>query len=166
MANDLATAVETFKALAHPARLRLLAMLRGGELCLCQMTAVLDLAPSTVSEHLGELKRAGLVEERKTGRWVFHRLADGEAAARHLRPIWKAISGDPQAALDARLLADLRRVGAEALCRVGQDLGRLGITRPTQEGTRSRRAPCCGTGTRPAVPIGRVRQPRARRARI
>ena len=81
MTKPLSGTVDLLKALAHPVRLRILAMLRGGELCLCQMTAVLDLAASTVSAHLGDLKRAGLVEERKDGRWVFHRLADGEEAS-------------------------------------------------------------------------------------
>ncbi len=62
------------KALAHPARIRLLAMLDGGELCSCQLAAVLGLAQSTVSAHMAELRRAGLVEEDKRGRWVYSRL--------------------------------------------------------------------------------------------
>ena len=130
MTKPLAATVDVLKALAHPVRLRLLAMLRGGELCLCQMTAVLDLAASTVSAHLGDLKRAGLVGERKDGRWVFHRLAEGEEAAAHLEPLWKSISRDPQIEADARLLRDLRRVDVEELCRVDLDLKRLGIKRP------------------------------------
>ena len=56
----IADLVRTHKALAHPGRLRILAMLRGGPLCVCQMTAVLKLAPSTVSAHLSELRSAGL----------------------------------------------------------------------------------------------------------
>jgi DNA-binding transcriptional ArsR family regulator len=130
MAKPLISTVHCLKALAHPGRLRILAMLRGGELCVCQMTAVLDLAASSVSAHLADLKRAGLVGERKDGRWVFHRLERGEAAKELLRPVWKAIARDPQIDADARLLRELRRVDVEELCRVDLDLRRLGIRRP------------------------------------
>jgi DNA-binding transcriptional ArsR family regulator len=130
MAKLLSSMVHSLKALAHPARLRILAMLRGGELCVCQMTAVLDAAPSTVSAHLADLKRAGLVAERRDGRWVFHRLEDGEAPAALLEPVWRSIAADPQVEADARLLRSLRRVGVEELCRVDLDLEKLGIKRP------------------------------------
>jgi ArsR family transcriptional regulator len=130
MTKPLSATVDVLKALAHPVRLRMLAMLRGGELCVCQMTAVLDLAASTVSAHLADLTRAGLVAERKDGRWVFHRLEEGEAAAAHLEPVWRAIARDPQVEADARLLRELRKVGVLELCRVDLDLGRLGIRRP------------------------------------
>ncbi|HET7485942.1 MAG TPA: metalloregulator ArsR/SmtB family transcription factor [Solirubrobacterales bacterium] len=130
MTKQLTTTVHSLKALAHPGRLRILAMLRGGELCVCQMTAVLDLAASTVSAHLADLKRAGLVEERKDGRWVFHRLEDGEAAQSLLEPVWRSIARDPQVEADTRLLRELRRIDVEELCRVDLDLRRLGIKRP------------------------------------
>jgi ArsR family transcriptional regulator len=138
MTKPLSRTVDVLKALAHPVRLRILAMLRGGELCLCQMTAVLDLAASTVSAHLADLTRAGLVEERKDGRWVFHRLAEGEAASAHLEPVWGAIVRDPQVESDARVLRELRRVPVEDLCRVDLDLRRLGIERPVVAGPRPR----------------------------
>jgi ArsR family transcriptional regulator len=138
MKGSLSTTVDVLKALAHPVRLRILAMLRGGELCLCQMTAVLDLAPSTVSAHLGDLKRAGLVGERKDGRWVFHRLAEGEAASAHLEPVWRAVARDPQVESDGQLLRALRRVNVEQLCRVHLDLRKVGIRRPPVAGPRVR----------------------------
>jgi len=137
MAKQLSATVHALKALAHPGRLRILAMLRGGELCVCQMTAVLDLAASSVSAHLADLKRAGLVSERKDGRWVFHRLDDGEATRALLEPVWKAIARDPQLEADARLLRELRRVSVEDLCRVDLDLRRLGIKRPAAAETRA-----------------------------
>jgi DNA-binding transcriptional ArsR family regulator len=138
MAKPLSTTVHALKALAHPARLRILAMLRGGELCVCQMTAVLDAAASTVSAHLADLKRAGLVAERKDGRWVFHRLEEGEAAVALLEPVWRSIAADPQVEADARLLRSLRRVGVEELCRVDLDLEKLGIERPPVVGPSAR----------------------------
>ena len=136
MTKRLAATVDVLKALAHPVRLRLIAMIRGGELCVCQMTAVLELAASTVSAHLADLKRAGLVEERKDGRWVFHRLAADEAATSHLDPVWRSIGRDPQVESDARILRELRRVSVEELCRVDLDLGRLGIKRAQAAGGR------------------------------
>ena len=78
--------------------------------------------------------------ERKDGRWVFHRLAEGEAASAHLEPVWGAIARDPQVEADARLLRELRRVDVEELCRVDLDLARLGIKRPpVAEAGRDRR---------------------------
>jgi ArsR family transcriptional regulator len=50
--------------------------LREGELCLCQVIELLDLAPSTVSKHMSLLKQAGLIEQRKEGRWHYYRLPD------------------------------------------------------------------------------------------
>jgi DNA-binding transcriptional ArsR family regulator len=99
---------------------------------------VLDLAASTVSAHLADLKHARLVEERKDGRWVFHRLADGASASAHLEPVWRSIARDPQVESDARLLRELRRVGVEELCRVDLDLKRLGIRRPPVAEGRAR----------------------------
>lgn len=140
MTKPLATTVEVLKALAHPVRLRLVAMMRGGELCVCQMTAVLELAASTVSAHLADLKRAGLVEERKDGRWVLHRLTQDAAATTQLELVWRSIARDPRVASDASLLRELRRVPVEELCRAGLDLDRLGIKRLAAAGPR-RRAP-------------------------
>jgi len=137
MANQVTSTVDILKALGHPIRLRLVAMLKGGELCVCQMTAVLGLAASTVSAHLAGLKRAGLVHERKDGRWVLHRLSQDPTAVSHLEPVWKSLAGDTQIGEDARVLRDLRRVPVEELCRVDLDLKRLGIRRPLRDGARS-----------------------------
>ena len=65
--SNLDSAVAAARALGHPARLRTVAALHSGELCACQITEVLKLAPSTVSAHLRELKLAGLVVERANG---------------------------------------------------------------------------------------------------
>jgi DNA-binding transcriptional ArsR family regulator len=138
MTKPLSATVDVLKALAHPVRLRLLAMLQGGELCLCQMTAVLELAASTVSAHLADLKRSGLVGERKDGRWVFHRLMEGEEASAHLEPVFRSLARDPQVAADERLLRELRRVDVEELCRVALDLKRVGIKRPPVLEVRAR----------------------------
>lgn len=127
------------KALGHPARIRITAMLRGGELCVCQMTAVLGLATSTVSAHLAELRRAGLVTERKEQRWVHYHLAEDEETAGLLTTLWRGVTRDPVIKEDARVLRKLRRIPVETLCAVELDLRQLAIARrkPTTAGSTS-----------------------------
>ena len=60
------------KALADETRVRILMALRDGELCVCQITELFGMAPSTISKHLSILFQAGLVESRKTERWVYY----------------------------------------------------------------------------------------------
>ena len=119
--SNLDAAIAATRALGHPARMRTAAMLRSGELCLCQITEVLSLAPSTVSLHVKELKRAGLVSERKEGRWVFFSLADDEHARRWLDTALAAVEGDPQLGNDLALLDQLRRLPVADLCSLGYD---------------------------------------------
>lgn len=137
--RPMAALVRTHKALAHPVRLRLLAMLRGGPLCVCQMTVVVKLAASTVSEHLSDLRRAELIVERKEGRWVEYRLADSAAARTILDPLWPALGGDADARADAVLVKELRRIGVDELCSVNLDLSRLSRPRVAAAVTRASR---------------------------
>lgn len=118
------------KALAHPARLRLLAMLGGGELCVCQLTAVLELAPSTVSQHLSVLARGGLVVERKEGKLVFYRQRDDAATAAWLAPLLARLAADPTVRADRTLVARLRRVPITTLCAAELDLVAIGVRQP------------------------------------
>ncbi|MBP1626292.1 MAG: transcriptional regulator, ArsR family [Holophagaceae bacterium] len=71
MVDNLRFLVEQLKAVSHPLRLRVLALLAVGEYCVCQVAEVLQVPQSSVSEALKELRRAGFVRERKEGRWVF-----------------------------------------------------------------------------------------------
>ena len=63
------------KALSDENRVRVLMALNTGELCVCQIIELLNLAPSTVSKHMSILKQARLVEGEKSGKWVYYRLA-------------------------------------------------------------------------------------------
>jgi DNA-binding transcriptional ArsR family regulator len=128
--TSLTQMVDVYKALGHPVRLRILAMVRTGELCACQITAVLKLAPSTVSAHLSELRRAGVLVERKQGRWVIFRHADDEQAQPLISTALASLNGDARIEADARIVKHLRRVPLEKLCRAELDLGRLGIKDP------------------------------------
>ena len=135
MANSALTRlVHVYKALGHPVRLRTLAMLASGELCACQITAVLKLAPSTVSAHLTELKRAGVLTERKEGRWVIYRHADDEQAQGVIAKALASLGRDPRIEADARILKHLRRVPLDDLCRAHLDLARVGIKEPALAG--------------------------------
>jgi ArsR family transcriptional regulator len=63
-----------FKALSEPNRLRILKMLQMKSLCVCEITNILKLAPSTVSKHLSILKDAGFIIEEKDGKWMNYML--------------------------------------------------------------------------------------------
>jgi DNA-binding transcriptional ArsR family regulator len=119
--SNLDAAIAATRALGHPARMRTAAMLRSGELCLCQITEVLSLASSTVSLHVKELKRAGLVSERKDGRWVYFSLSNDEHARRWLDTALAAVDGDPQLARDLDLIAEIRRLPLADLCSLGYE---------------------------------------------
>lgn len=66
--------IKFFKALADPNRVRILKMLAGKTLCVCELQSVLGLAVSTVSNHLAVLKDAGLIKEEKEGKWINYSL--------------------------------------------------------------------------------------------
>lgn len=70
--------VQLFKALSDETRLRILALLATGELCVCDLMAILDLPQSTVSRHLAYLRNSGLVKDRRDGVWMYYRLAQNE----------------------------------------------------------------------------------------
>jgi len=64
-----------FKTLADPTRLRLLNLLADGETCVCEWTDTLRVVQPKVSRHLAHLKRAGLVEACRNGKWTHYRWA-------------------------------------------------------------------------------------------
>jgi len=80
---------DVFKALSDPNRLRILKMLGIRPLCVCEMTSILKLAPSTVSKHLSILKNARLVFDQKEDKWVNYHLnwATQQPAVRQLIPL-------------------------------------------------------------------------------
>ncbi|WCJ57839.1 metalloregulator ArsR/SmtB family transcription factor [Fontisphaera persica] len=107
------------KALADPTRLRLVLALQDGELCVCQLNTLFPLSPSTLSRHLAALERAGLVQSRKEGRWVYFALPRrglAPAARQLLRWAMHHAARDPQAREDARHLRQCRRSGQKPVC--------------------------------------------------
>jgi len=68
-------AIELFHALSDETRLEIVELLRKGERCVCELTDTLDAAQSRLSFHLRVLKDAGIVRDRKDGRWVHYELS-------------------------------------------------------------------------------------------
>lgn len=72
---------DKFKALAHPARLQIVDMLREGELCVCHIEAALGKRQAYVSQQLMALREAGIVESRRDGLQVYYWIADDQVEA-------------------------------------------------------------------------------------
>ena len=112
--------MDTLKALADANRLRALCALQDGELCVCQLIALLELAPSTVSKHLTILRAARLVESRKDGRWMYYRLArefKTPSADKLLVLLFKDMRQTPRIIEDRRKLKRICGEDMEKLCR-------------------------------------------------
>lgn len=95
-------AVALFHALSEPTRLRVLGVLRGGERCVCDLMELVDAPQSLLSFHLRTLRDAGLVRDRRDGRWIHYSL-------------------DPDALDEARRLLETlapkpRRAGGASCC--------------------------------------------------
>lgn len=73
-----------FKALSDETRLRVLKLLEQGELCVCDIVAALDMIQPKISFHLSVLKEAGLIKDRKQGKWVNYRIDDSDMFRRLL----------------------------------------------------------------------------------
>ena len=80
---DVARAAELFHALSDATRLEILERLRAGECCVCDLTDALDAAQSRLSFHLRVLKDAGLVTDRRDGRWSYYSIDPAALAEVH-----------------------------------------------------------------------------------
>jgi ArsR family transcriptional regulator len=79
--QDLAV---VFKALSDETRLRIVKLLEKGELCVCDLVAALDIVQPKASFHLGVLKEAGLIKDRKQGKWIHYSLNEADLFKRML----------------------------------------------------------------------------------
>jgi ArsR family transcriptional regulator len=86
--------VQRFQAVAEETRLRIVRLLSRGELCVCELQGELDAAQSRLSFHLKKLKDAGVIADRKQGRWVYYRLVP--EALEEMR----AVLGEPRCCED------------------------------------------------------------------
>lgn len=94
------------KALGDENRVRVLMALSAGELCVCQIIELLNLAPSTVSKHMSILKQARLVESTKNGKWVYYRAASNvpKVAFEAIAWVKKYLVADTKIKKDAKAL--------------------------------------------------------------
>jgi ArsR family transcriptional regulator, arsenate/arsenite/antimonite-responsive transcriptional repressor len=94
------------KALADPTRVRVLAAIRGRELCVCELCDALQVSQSTLSTHLQVIRDAGLVRTRKVGKWVYY------APEPHKESLTAALFDffSPAIQRDARIQHDAERV--------------------------------------------------------
>jgi ArsR family transcriptional regulator len=72
--SDLDRAVSLFHALSDATRLSILELLRDGERCVCELQDDIDAAQSRLSFHLRVLKEAGIIADRREGRWAYYRI--------------------------------------------------------------------------------------------
>lgn len=110
--NGVRTAARIGRALAHPLRIRALAALRERELCVCELIALFDLAPSTVSKHMSIMADAGLVSRRRNGKWTYYSLpvnADPWTTYA-LNMVWELTEHD------AAVMDDLKKISSLGCC--------------------------------------------------
>jgi len=95
-----------FRAFSDPTRLRILHLLKGGELCVCDLVRVIDAPQPTISRHLAYLRKAKLVKARKEGLWMYYQLAPvrGEFHRKLLDCLASCFGDVPQLAADAKRL--------------------------------------------------------------
>lgn len=113
------------KSVADPTRVRIMKLLEGGEMCVCQVIAVMEFNQSTISKHLFLLKAAGLVRERREGKWVHYSL-DGSGGSPYARKMLKVLKNwlndDPVVERDRKREAIARDVGPMEICERGMTL--------------------------------------------
>jgi ArsR family transcriptional regulator, arsenate/arsenite/antimonite-responsive transcriptional repressor len=107
------------KAASDPTRVRILKILESGEICVCQIIAVIQLSQPTISNHLSLLKSAGLITDRKDKKWVLYSLdgkdADGYAG-RVLRNLRGWLNDDPLIIRDRERTTIARELGPVTIC--------------------------------------------------
>jgi ArsR family transcriptional regulator, arsenate/arsenite/antimonite-responsive transcriptional repressor len=121
MMTTLPDAVNFFKALGEPIRLRLACLLaaeNGQELCNCECVDALEETQPNVSRHLKILTQAGLVHERRDGRWIYYRITTDATAMASLLPIIADLN-DPLVHVDLRRLRERLAVRQEGKCVLG-----------------------------------------------
>jgi ArsR family transcriptional regulator, arsenate/arsenite/antimonite-responsive transcriptional repressor len=85
------------KALSHPVRVRSLLLLRDGELCLCELSEMFDIALPTMSKHMQVLLDASLVNKRREQKWTYYALAENPAGilTSLIADLFSSLANDP-----------------------------------------------------------------------
>jgi ArsR family transcriptional regulator len=101
------------QAIADPTRVRIIAALRRGELCVCELVDALEISQSTLSSHLQVLRQTGVVSTRKEGRWIYYSLTNQKKGL--IEAIFSHIQ--PQLDVDPRLRRDSQRIAGRLAIR-------------------------------------------------
>lgn len=99
--------IRVFKALSEPTRLRIFMLILDKDLCVCELTYILEMSQSRISHQLRLLRDADLVEDIRDGRWIIYRIPDGVRAT--LKPLIEQFVGDAMFP-SRRLVQDLERL--------------------------------------------------------
>ncbi len=111
--------VDVAKALSDPGRIRILLALKERELCVCQLTELLGLAPSTVSKHMAVLRQARLVDSRRDGRWAHYRRSGPDAplpSRNALEWLDGSVEGTAAGRRDGDRMRQILTIPVEELC--------------------------------------------------
>ena len=85
-----------FKVLGDRTGLRILLLLQGRELCVCDLTEVLEISQLGVSQHMRRLRQAGFVNERRGDQWIYYSLNRGNSMIRLLLPMFPKVKEDEE----------------------------------------------------------------------
>ena len=97
-----------YKALADETRLRILALLLSeSELCVCDIIAAIKLPQSTISRHLGQLRKAGLVNDRRCGLWIYYSIRESCETQELISLLKKQLLSSKASVADREQLASL-----------------------------------------------------------
>jgi ArsR family transcriptional regulator, arsenate/arsenite/antimonite-responsive transcriptional repressor len=109
------------QAIVDPTRVRIIAALRRGELCVCELVDALEISQSTLSGHLQVLRQTGLVITRKDGRWIYYSLTDRKTALIEVlfSHIQAAGDGDPRLRRDSRRIERRLAIRENGRCVLG-----------------------------------------------
>ena len=115
-ALDVQPITRLFRALSDETRVRIVALLSHGELCVCHLESALDISQPSASRQLAVLRSAGVVTARREGNWIYYRLADqpDRACRRVLRSITALASQDT---LHADVVRLQKAKGPRAVCK-------------------------------------------------
>lgn len=110
--------LNTLKVLAEENRLRIFMALHEQELCVCQIVALLGLAASTTSKHLALMYQAGILDQRKEGRWAHYRVSREwlRSNARFAAWLSSELEKSPRMKADRTRLAEIFAMPVEQLC--------------------------------------------------
>jgi ArsR family transcriptional regulator len=113
-----------FKALSDETRLRIIKLLEQGELCVCDIVAALDIIQPKASFHLGVLREAGLLRDRKEGKWIHYSLNESDLFRRMLMVSICEKADGALVAQDRKRLAGFLKTKSRPACAITQSTAR------------------------------------------